>query len=130
MNKQSKYLAFIALFAGVLACTLPSNQSQFQPVPTANSGLVDVPVQAAPPATTSTVTVIHTKTPSISPPAGRVVYDVESSGTALEKRAPYGDSYKINRLERPFQQDMTYIPELDVVTYTVSQDADWFYISI
>jgi len=59
-----------------------------------------------------------------------VVYDVESSLTAPEKRAPYGDSYDINRLERPFLQDMTYVSDLDIVTYSVSQDADWYYVSI
>lgn len=64
------------------------------------------------------------------PSSGLLVYDVESSGTAPERRAPYGDSYKINRLERPFLQDMTYVPDLDIVTYTIGEDANWYYISI
>jgi hypothetical protein len=59
-----------------------------------------------------------------------LVYDVESSGTGPEKRAPYGDSYKINRLERPFLQDMTYVRDLDIVTYTIGKDSTWYYISI
>ena len=49
--------------------------------------------------------------------------------TAAERRAPYGDSYDINRLSRPFQQDMTYVPDLDIVTYTVSSDSTWWFVS-
>jgi hypothetical protein len=59
-----------------------------------------------------------------------LVVDVESSGTGAEGRAPYGDSYKINRFERPFLEDMTYIPDLDIHKFGISQDEDWYYISI
>jgi hypothetical protein len=61
---------------------------------------------------------------------GAVIKDVESSGTGPEKRAPYGDSYDINLLERPFLQDMTYIPDLDIESFSVSQDDTWYYVSI
>jgi hypothetical protein len=44
--------------------------------------------------------------------------------------APYGDSYDINRLERPFLQDMSYVPDLDIVSFEISEDADWYYLSI
>jgi hypothetical protein len=64
------------------------------------------------------------------PPAGKVVYDVESAGTAPEKRAPYGDSYDWNRLERPFSQDMSYVSDLDISKFTVAKDSDWWYVSI
>ncbi|GAB4504951.1 MAG: hypothetical protein Fur0043_19460 [Anaerolineales bacterium] len=78
----------------------------------------------------ATGTVTHIRRPSDSPPAGKLVYDVDSADTAAEKRAPYGDSYKINRLERPFQQDMTYIPDLDIVTFMLSQDDTYIYVSL
>jgi len=68
--------------------------------------------------------------PTEHPEQGKLIYDVESSVTASEKRAPYGDSLKINRFERPFFQDMTYIPDMDIVTYNVSQDETWTYVSI
>jgi hypothetical protein len=51
---------------------------------------------------------------------------VESSRRA----APYGDSYNVNLLERPFLQDMEYTPDLDIVTFNLSEDADWYYVSI
>jgi hypothetical protein len=64
------------------------------------------------------------------PRSGKLVYDVESASTAPELRAPYGDSYDWNRLERPFQQDMVYVPDLDITSFTVAQDNDWWYVSI
>jgi hypothetical protein len=98
-----------------------------------------IPVSGSTPARLPTVSTVQTATgasvshvmqPSDSPPAGQPVYDVESSGTGPEKRAPYGDSYKINRFERPFLQDMSYVPDLDIASYTVSSDQDWYYVSI
>jgi hypothetical protein len=73
--------------------------------------------------------VAHNASPA-APGGGKLVYDVESQCTAPERRAPYGDSYRINRLERPFLQDMTYVADLDIVTYTVGEDQVWWYVSI
>jgi hypothetical protein len=61
-----------------------------------------------------------------APAPGKLLNDVVSSGNA----ASSGDSYKINRFERPFLKDMTYVADLDIVTFNVSEDADWYYISI
>ncbi len=61
---------------------------------------------------------------------GTRIYDVDSSGTGPQKRAPYGDSYTIDRFERPFLKDMTYVPDLDIQSFSLAQDADWNYISI
>jgi len=67
------------------------------------------------------------KPADVPPPADHLIFDVRSAG---RKRAPYGDSYNINRMERPFLQDMKYVPELDIVSFNVSEDADWYYVSI
>jgi len=64
------------------------------------------------------------------PVSGNWIGDVDSSGTGTEKRAPYGDSYKLNRFERPFLQDMSYVPDMDIKNYNLSQDSDWYYITI
>ncbi len=61
---------------------------------------------------------------------GTPIYDVDSSGTGPQKRAPYGDSYAINRFERPFLKDMTYVPDLDILSFSLAQDAGWNYVSI
>jgi len=73
---------------------------------------------------------VHILFPSTSPSTGGVIYDVFSKDTAPEKRAPYGDSYDINRFERPFMQDMTYVSDMDIVTFSLSDDGNWYYISI
>ena len=33
-------------------------------------------------------------------------------------------------MERPFTEDMTYIPDMDIVTYNVKMDEDWIYVSV
>jgi hypothetical protein len=124
--------AFVILLIAVLACNLPAGAAT--PVPPAPQEQILVAIQptTAPPTVipaTATVVVSHTMTPS-DPRGGKRIYDVESSGTAPEKRAPYGDSYDMNRLERPFQQDMAYLPDLDIVSFTVAKDSDWWYVSI
>ena len=73
----------------------------------------------------------HIATPVDISAGGTINYDVDSSGTAGENRAPYGDSYNINLFERPFTQTvMNYLPELDILTFRLTQDADWYYVSI
>ncbi len=130
---QSKILhSFVAIIVIVLiampACTArgtdtppPPTQAITPLVPVA--GLVATSTPAPP-------MIVHLVTPAAEAPAGKVVYDVESAGTAPEKRAPYGDSYEWNRLERPFTQDMDYIGDLDVSHFTVAKDNDWWYVSI
>jgi hypothetical protein len=83
----------------------------------------------APPAA-ATATVTHLMTPASEAPLGKLVYDVVSKDTAPEKRAPYGDSYQINRFERPFNSEMLYNPNLDIATYSFGLDEDWVYVSI
>jgi len=83
-----------------------------------------------PPTLESVVETIHFIVPSTDSEAGTTLYDVESVDTSPEKRAPYGDSYDINLLERPFLQDMTYVPDLDISTFNIKQTDDWYYVSI
>jgi hypothetical protein len=120
-------LPFLLLaFILILACNLPKNLSPLEPI-------------SAPPPTGSIpsggdlvepiVEITHNTSPG-APGAGKLVYDVESQCTSAEHRAPYGDSYRINRLERPFRQDMTYLPDLDIETYQVGEDSAWWYVSI
>ena len=133
MNKNNRsYIFLIILVVAILACNAPSGTPNSQPqvLPTEASVATSAPVAAGVPTASPTVAVVHTQTPSTSPGVGALIYDVESSGTASEKRAPYGDSYNINRMERPFLQDMTYVSDLDIVTYSVTQDDVWFYVSI
>jgi len=129
----------VLIFA-MLACNLPGSG-----VGANQSSPTDLPIVSNPPqveqggAATSTATpslasptssIVHVLAPVAPGSSGQPVYDVDSSGTAAEKRAPYGDSYNINRLERPFLQDMTYVPDLDIGTFTLEYDNDFYYVSI
>jgi hypothetical protein len=124
----------LLILVGVTACapspppTIPPAQSDsthfVSPTP-----LIQATDRSAPsPTLTEAIPVTgHSREPAETAPApGKRIYDVESSGNA----APYGDSYKLNRLERPFLKDMTYVPDLDIVSFNLSQDEDWYYISI
>lgn len=108
---------------------LASNTSTPEP-PTLAPTTAVPPTATEEPTITPTPTITHLEVPADKPPAGGLVYDVISKDTAPELRAPYGDSYQINRLERPFLQNMKYVPDLDIVTYRVSWDKDWIYVSI
>lgn len=129
-------LAISTIAITALACSLPFLASNAPPAATQAPG-IPPPVAATPAVSfptpipsTSTPDIVHLITPASSSSTGGLYYDVPSDGTAPEKRAPGGDSYDINRLERPFKQDMTYISHMDIVTYNLSQDSDWYYISI
>ncbi len=79
---------------------------------------------------TPTVAVVHAVIPSAKVKIGDLIYDPTSVDTAAEKRAPYGDSYKINLFERPFLQDMTYVPDLDIANFNLSMDDKFYYVSV
>ena len=134
MSRNQLIVLLSTIAIATLACNLPSSTKTI-PVETPSS--VPTPLSTeeeanftTPILPTNTPTIIHIMTPSTSPAAGAIVYDVQSKDTAPENRAPYGDSYNINLLERPFKQDMTYVSDMDIVTYNLSQDADWYYVSI
>lgn len=107
--------------------TQPEPTATPQPTETIFSGESNLPEI---PTATSTPVIEHIYFPVDSVKSGGIIYDVESSGTGAENRAPYGDSYDIYRMERPFSDDMTYIPDMDIATYNVMMDEEWIYISI
>lgn len=114
----------LVLTLGLQACNLPGS------IPATETPLPPAPTEAsAPPAATETPGIVHQAIP-VSAPNAQPYPDVTSAGTAPEQRAPFGDSYNINRLERPFLQDMTYVSDLDVSSLAISQDGEWYYVSI
>ncbi len=123
-RKSHLFFVFAVLILILQACNLPAlSQPTETPVPpTAVS-----PASGPPP--TETPGVQHQSIP-VSAPDAKPYPDVVSVDTAPEKRAPYGDSYDINRLERPFTQDMTYIPDMDISSFSASEDSNWIFISI
>ena len=122
--KRSRLLFINAAFILLLqSCNLPGGapQQTVQPVFSTETPTLVVAID--------TPTIVHQVFP-VSTSTSKLYYDVESATTAPEQRAPYGDSYDINRLERPFLEDMSYVSDLDIDAFSLNQDADWFYISI
>lgn len=129
------------LLLTMLACSLPGAviNPGIPPVtdtpilPTATQGVVPMETPIPSPTTelpTPTLVLSHALIPSTSVRAGDLILDVVSVDTAVEKRAPYGDSYNINLFERPFMQDMSYVPDLDIVSYNLNYDEKFYYVSI
>lgn len=133
-------LPSVSLVLVTLACSLTSTTSSNPPIvnaipATAGHGAASTEPVApgAPGATAASETpapIAHVMMPADKIPSGTNIPDVVSQDTAPEQRAPYGDSYAINRFERPFLQDMSYVPDLDISSFTVSSDNDWWYVAI
>jgi Hint domain len=136
MKRSSILCAIVVLMAAALSCNLPSaatSQPQSSPQTSPNAAAVSTtpPASTSTPAATSTPAMTHSMTPADINPTGTLIYDVDSSGTASQHRAPYGDSYNINLFERPFtQKDMTYIPSLDINTFQITSDDNFYYVFI
>lgn len=138
LSTRNKFLICIIFIFG-LACACPGTTiftpnnpppavqptQNVNPIPNPNTSLV-----TGTPIPTATQVVVHKMTPSNSPKTSTLIYDVDSKDTGPDKRAPYGDSYDIYRMERPFIQDMIYVPDLDIVTFNVTMEEDWVYVSI
>ena len=136
----------LVLMLVVLACNLPGVVINLgdtpvpviitdTPVVSASATQADAATATANPSPTvelptPTLAIAHSLIPSTSIKAGDLIHDVVSVDTAAENRAPYGDSYNINLFERPFMQDMSYVPDLDIVSYNLSYDEKFYYISI
>ncbi len=91
--------------------------------------VTELPAVTLAPTAGRVLEVQHSLFPAASFTEGRPIFDVESKDTGAEKRAPYGDSYAFNIFERPFLQDMTYIPDLDISSFNIRRSDDWYYLS-
>jgi len=122
MENRKNWLFAAAIFLLLVqGCNMPITSTQ-EAEPTFT------PVSEEP--TEPIPTIVRHQTIPISAPEAKPYPDVMSVDTAPEKRAPYGDSYQVNRLERPFTQDMTYIPDMDISAFGISEDNDWYFVSI
>jgi len=131
-------LAVLSLTLAILACSFPliSGAPVISPVNppagvTIAPGAANPPPEIASPTNTSLPPVVHTMIPAEITLSGTKLFDADCAGTGAEHRAPYQDSYKLNRFERPFTQaDMTYLPDIDILHFRITDDANWFYVFI
>jgi hypothetical protein len=127
MNPRWIYRSILVALALGAACSPSLAPMATEPPPLTTTAASVVPVTAG----TTVAPVSHlSKPPDADVAPGTVVYDVDTSGSGPSKRAPYGDSYAIDRFERPFLKDMTYVPDMDILSFNLAQDTDWNYVSI
>jgi hypothetical protein len=141
-NGKVIYGSILVTLLASLACNLavPATQAPSAEQPGAGAAATTpgdsaaVPAAAGsstpPPLAATIMASQHAMKPADVRASGALNYDVESSGTGPEHRAPYGDSYNINLFERPFTpNEMNYVPALDIDTFQLSEDANWYYVS-
>ncbi|GAB4431517.1 MAG: hypothetical protein Kow002_19780 [Anaerolineales bacterium] len=145
MKKRKFHLsAAVILLMAALACSLPGltvNPTQAPVPPTATQPSLPTNTPLPPPTSTvipsptaelptPTIEVKHAIIPASSVEISTLHHDVTSVDTASENRAPYGDSYDRSLFERPFTQDMQYIPDLDIASFNLSSDEKFYFVSI
>lgn len=126
MKSHSRLFVLVVVSMILQACNLPLSASPTEAV----TSPTEAPTAMIPTETASSPASVQHLTYPASASISTLSFDVDSSSTAPEQRAPYGDSYDINRLERPFLQDMSYVADLDIRNFSINKDADWYYISI
>jgi hypothetical protein len=145
MFRISKYvIPIFVVLTFILACSLsaPSKNSPADnqiPVTGDQTPLVvDVPTElppqptVEPTATTeptlepSPTPIVHLVSPDVVLPEDKpqVTYDQESIRNAEQKEAYAGDQFLIGRYERPFDQEMTYLPFIDIIQSNLIRNKD------
>lgn len=127
-TKYRIHLFFAFLVIAALACNAPTGSQPVDENPVTETPATEA--LAVEEGTSPSSDIAHQIFPAEVVASGKIVFDVGSSSTGADKRAPYGDSYNINLLERPFLQDMTYVPDLDIESYNMSKDENFHYMSI
>jgi hypothetical protein len=98
-------------------------------VPAAESITVESTITEEPNATQEPI--VHTTIPSEGTTERANAHDNEQSTSFKNKNVTDADNFLINRFERPFTATtMEYIPDVDIVDFSITSDDKFFYIRI
>lgn len=87
--------------------------------------------EIAPTAEATAVPVLHTTFPSAGTSDRATAHDNENSLFFDTKKIKAGDEFYKNRFERPYTSiDMAYLPDLDIVNFSINSDENFFYVKI
>jgi hypothetical protein len=77
------------------------------------------------------VSVTHVVIPTAGTSDRATAHDNENSLFFDTKKVKTGDEFYKNRFERPFTSiDMNYLPDLDIVNFSITSDENFFYVKI
>ena len=138
--RSIKFIVIVILFMILIsACNLPRPDStDGETTPTdvvVADAQPDEPPSEVPPTTEPTETpptqepfptpIVHLVVANFNPPGSpQVIHDQESDRKADQKEAYAGDEFLRGRYERPFDQDMNYIPVIDIKQANLFRDED------
>lgn len=137
MNKTLPTL--LALVILVTACSQPAADTAVPAAVATIAPASEVPavIETAPtvPPTLEPQTVIEPVAHLIIPSTGTsdraTAHDNENSLFFDTKKVKTGDEFYKNRFERPFTSvNMDYLPDLDIVNFSITSDENFFYINI
>jgi len=147
--RVNKYVVpIIVIMTFVLACNLSTaskNTQADKQIPLTGDQtplVVSVPTEqppqqiaeptatAEPTAEPSPTPIVHLVSPEVTLPEDKpqVTYDQESIRSAEQKEAYAGDQFLIGRYERPFDQEMTYLPFIDIIQSNLIRNKDTEFI--
>jgi hypothetical protein len=128
----------ILLLQACSQSTSPTIVSTAKPVAVSSEAALVTPESVSPtqPSTNPTTPpviepVTHVTIPSAGTSDRATAHDNENSLFFDTKKVKTGDEFYKNRFERPFTSvDMAYLPDLDIVNFSITSDEKFFYIKI
>lgn len=135
MQKKYFYLFIITIMLQACATPITSTPTDVTNEPASESATeTKVPVDPSPSATLKVETpnpITHINVPTAGVSDRATAHDHDSALSFDKKVVRSGDEFFRNRFERPFTAtDMDYLPDLDIVNFSITNDDTFFYIRI
>jgi hypothetical protein len=135
MQKQYFYLFIILILLQACTAPLPSTPTDATETLPESAMETQLSVETETPATTAEVPARNEIDHEIVPGEGitdrATAHDHDSALSFDKKVVRSGDEFFRNRFERPFtENDMEYLPDLDIVNFSITSDDTFFYIRI
>jgi hypothetical protein len=139
MNKKFPLMLLVVMFLQACGENTPTAPvvNPTQPLAIASEAALVTPSEGVPSAVPTSAPqtvfepVVHVTIPSTGTSDRATAHDNENSLFYDTKKVKTGDEFYKNRFERPFTSvDMAYLPDLDIVNFSITSDEKFFYINI
>jgi hypothetical protein len=134
MQKQHFYLFIMAIMLQACTTPIPSTPTDVMEPVSETATETEVAMESGPAATSEAATpnpVTHNIIPAEGINDRATAHDNDNALSFDKKVVRSGDEFFRNRFERPFTADeMEYLPDLDIVNFSITNDDTFFYIRI